>query len=120
MKKVLVVDDDKEFLQEMSEMLKLNGCSPVTISESSAAVSEASRIKPDLILLDLKMEKVSGFQVADALGKLAETSSIPVVAVTGVFTEKEHRLLMKACNIRDCIHKPVQPDQIIDLIEKLK
>lgn len=118
-KKILIIDDEEDFLNEITEMLRLSGYEPFPLSESKSAASEARRIKPDIIFLDLKMDKKSGFQVADELSGFTETRHIPIIAITGVFTDKEHRLLMKACNIRECITKPAQPLDIIHLIEAI-
>lgn len=117
-KKVMVIDDDKEFLDEMIETLRLSGYETLSLSESTAAAEEAARAKPDIILLDLKMDKKSGFKVADELMSGPETKDIPVIAITGVFTHKEHHLFMKICNIKHCLIKPINPLDVIHLIEK--
>ncbi len=117
-KKVMVIDDDKEFLDEMVETLSLTGYDPVSVSESINVVKKVIQAKPNIILLDLKMDKKSGFKVASELMAKPETKDIPIIAITGVFTHQEHRLLMKVCNIKNCIIKPINPLDVIHLIEK--
>ena len=117
-KKVMVIDDDKEFLDEMVETLRLAGYDPISIPESVNAVKEVIQVKPNIILLDLKMAKKSGFKVADELMEKPETKDIPIIAITGVFTAQEHSLLMKICNIKDCLIKPINPLDVIHQIEK--
>jgi len=117
-KKVMVVDDDKEFLDEIVEILRLTGYNPVAASESIDAVEEIMQASPDIVLLDLKMDKKSGFKVADELMSRPETRDIPIIAITGVFTHQEHSLLLKMCNIKDHLIKPINPLDIIHLIEK--
>jgi DNA-binding response OmpR family regulator len=119
MKKVMIVDDDKEFLNEISYTLKSSGYETIEIAESTLAVKEAAQSMPDLILLDLKMDKKSGFKVADELMVNPKTKNIPVIAITGVFTHQEHKLLMKICNIRECLIKPIDPSAVIDRVEKI-
>jgi len=119
MKKIMLVDDDKEFLNEMSEILKLSGYETFVFSDSTDAATKAINLKPDLILLDLKMDNKSGFKVADELRSITATKDIPVIAVTGVFTKKEHKLLMKVCNIRESLIKPIQPLDLISRIENI-
>jgi len=117
-KKVMVIDDDKEFLDEMVEMLRLTGYDPIPVSESVDVVKEVVKVKPNIILLDLKMDKKSGFKVASELMEKPETKDIPITAITGVFTDQEHSLLMKICNIKDCLIKPINPLDVIHQIEK--
>jgi len=117
-KKVMVVDDDKEFLDEMVETLRLTGYDPIAASESINAAEEIIQANPDVILLDLKMDKKSGFKVANELMSRPETRDIPIIAITGVFTHHEHSLLLKMCNIKDRLIKPINPLDVIHLIEK--
>ena len=117
-KKVMVIDDDKEFLDEMVEMLRLTGYDVIPASEIVDVVKEAAKLKPNIILLDLKMDKKSGFKVANELMEKPETKDIPIIAVTGVFIGQEHILLRKICNIKDCLIKPINPLDVIHQIEK--
>jgi CheY-like chemotaxis protein len=119
MKRVLVVDDDKDFLEEIGHTLRSGGYDTVMTSDSMNAVKKAVEYMPDIILLDLKMDKKSGFKVADELMSNPKTKDIPVIAITGVFTRQEHKLLMKICNISECLTKPIDPSSIIDKIEKI-
>ena len=61
--KVMIVDDDSEFLQELKEMLDLSGYEVNAIKDPLQVQEEASRIKPDVIVLDLKMDGMNGFEV---------------------------------------------------------
>ncbi|NQT95775.1 MAG: response regulator transcription factor [Candidatus Omnitrophica bacterium] len=118
-KKVMIIDDDKEFLDEITETLKLSGYEPIPLSESHKAVKEILKIKPDVVLLDLKMDVVSGFKIANELDKMPDKAKVPIIAITGVFTEKEHRLLMKTCGIAECLTKPFNPLDVIAAIERI-
>ena len=118
MKKVMIIDDDREFLDEIKETLSGNGYEVVVQSDARNAVIEVSRSKPDIVLLDLKMDVVSGFEIANELKRLEETSDIPIVGITGFYTEKEHRLLMEVCGMKKCLIKPINPDDMIEAIEE--
>ena len=111
-KKILIVDDDKEYLEELNEMLTLAGYDVTAISDSSSAVKAAQATAPDVVLIDLRMPVMSGFEVADRLKALTQTCKIPVIAITGYYTMKEHVWLMKFCGIKRCIKKPANPDDI--------
>ena len=117
-KKILLVDDDKEFLEELKEMLALTGYKVMGVADSVAAVNAARVTKPDAILLDLRMQAMSGFEVADKLKSFPETSRIPIIAMTGFYTLKEHAWLMNFCGIKRCIKKPFNPLDVIAEIEQ--
>lgn len=118
-KKILVVDDDKEYLEELSEMLTLAGYDVTSISDGSSAVKAAQVNLPDIVLMDLRMPVMSGFEVADRLKALTQTCKIPVIAITGYYTMKEHIWLMKFCGIKKCLKKPVSPVEIKAEIENV-
>lgn len=115
--KVMIVDDDSEFLQELKEILDLSGYEVTQISNPSSVVSEAAGNEPDVILLDLKMEGLNGFEVADQLKRTEKTSHVPIIAMTGFYTEEEHMSLMNICGIQRCILKPFNPLDVISAIE---
>lgn len=116
-RKVLIVDDDKEFLEELKEMLSNTGYDVTDVSDSVSAIKAARLIRPDVILLDLRMKSMSGFEVADRLKGFSETESIPIIAMTGFYTLKEHAWLMNFCGIRRCVSKPFNPLDVIAEIE---
>jgi len=118
-KKVLIVDDDKEFLEELKEMLAATGYVVTAVGDSVSAVKAARAIIPDVVLLDLRMKQMSGFEVADGLKAYSDTANIPVIAMTGYYTLKEHSWLMNFCGIKKCLKKPFNPLDVIAEIEKV-
>ncbi len=66
----------------------------------------AAAARPDIALVDLKMKGIDGFQTAEALGRLEPGPPVPVVAMTGYYTAREHERLMKESGIRACLFKP--------------
>lgn len=118
-KKVLIVDDDNEFLEELKEMLTATGYDVIAVGDSVSAVKAARAIIPDVVLLDLRMKQMSGFEVADGLKTYPETANIPVIAMTGYYTLKEHSWLMNFCGIKKCLKKPFNPLDVIAEIEKV-
>ena len=116
-KKIMVVDDDREFLEELKETLSLSGYDAAVFSNGATALKMVRKIKPDIILLDLKMKGKNGFQVADELKRSAETAHIPIIAMTAFYTEKEHTILMDMCGIQTCLIKPFSSLDVISKIE---
>jgi len=110
----MIVDDDKECLEELQEILVSVGYEVEAINDSLLVLEAASRTNPDCILLDLKMPNKSGFRVADELRHLKH---IPIIAITAFFNETEHSLLMKLCGIKKCMKKPFNPAEVIEQIE---
>jgi len=115
--KIMIVDDNMELLEELQEMLSQSGYEVEIVNDSNRAFAVAHAIMPDLILMDLKMSPKSGFQVADELRHSAHMKDVPIIAMTGFFTEKEHILMMKLCGIRVFILKPFKPVNLIAKIE---
>jgi CheY-like chemotaxis protein len=118
-KKIAIVDDDKEFLEELEEMLRQADYDVTTSSDSSLAVEMVNQAKPDLILLDLRMQPLSGFEVAQRLKRFPETSGIPIVAMSAYYSAKEHEFLMNVCDIKKFLKKPFHPLEAIAGIEEL-
>lgn len=115
-KKILIIDDDKEFLEELDETLALSGYSVTAVNDPQEALDTTNRIKPDAILLDLKMPNKSGFQVADEIRHYAELAHIPIFAMTGHFKD-DYEPLMNICGIKRCLKKPFNPLDVIALLE---
>lgn len=115
--RVLIVDDDKEFREELRETLDLSGYEVIEVEDARAVQNTASRTSPDVIVLDLKMDDMNGFEVAEELKRFTTTVGIPVIAMTGFFREDEHAPLMNICGITTCIKKPFNPLDVIAAIE---
>ncbi len=116
-KKIMIVDDDRDFLSELEQALLLSDYELLAVNDSTLALSMARTANPDLIVVDLKMQGLNGFQLADRLKQKAETMDIPVIAMTGYFTREQHWDLMSACGIRDCLKKPFYPQELVTHIE---
>lgn len=118
--KVMIVDDDKEFLSELRETLLLSGYTPIAIDNGDIVLNVARMIKPDVILLDLKMEK-NGFEVAEELRKNPVTAGIPTIAITGYYSKQDLPLISEIYGIKRFLLKPFNPlDVIVKLEEALK
>lgn len=115
--RVLLVDDDKEFLEELHETLSLCGYEVSSTRDSTAVREQVRHFQPDIIVLDLKMDQVNGFEVAEELKSFSRGMGIPLIAMTGFFREEEHVPLLHICGISRCIKKPFNPLDIISAIE---
>ena len=113
----MVVDDDKDFLEELSEVLQQAGYEPIIVADSLSAAGIAKSAKPDLILLDLRMPSMSGIEVAVNLKLLLETSGIPVIAMTAFAYPADDSFIRSYSSIKKCLKKPLNPLNVIKEIE---
>jgi len=92
---ILVVDDDPKAVEFVSRHLQSNPhCSVLKAYGGAEAIANAEREKPDLILLDLMMPEVTGFDVVEALKTNSETADIPIIILTAkVITEADRKAL---------------------------
>ena len=118
-RKILIVDDEKGF----SEMVKLNLESTnkyvVKIEiDSSNALLAARKYLPDLILLDVIMDKMEGPDVASAIKKDPTLKGIPTVFLTATVTEKEVVAGNGMIGGHPFVAKPSNLETLLDVIEK--
>jgi CheY-like chemotaxis protein len=117
-KKVMIIDDNKEFSEELKETLELSGYEVCEVNDAVIALETASKVNPDVILLDLKMPEKSGFQVAYEFKHFSELMHIPIIAMTG-FVNDQHLAFMKIYGIKKCLNKPFSPLDAIAQIEEV-
>jgi DNA-binding response OmpR family regulator len=115
--RVMVVDDDKLFLSEVDEVLSLSGYETTAFDNGKAALKWARAERPDVIILDIKMDGMNGFQLTKNLKRCSETVGIPVIAMTGHFTREEHSAIMQECGIETCLKKPFNALNMLRQIE---
>jgi CheY-like chemotaxis protein len=118
-KKVMLVDDDKELLEELADSMIAGGYEVTACYDGETALATAAKIMPDVILLDLKLGKVNGFQVAAKLRQSEATSFIPVIAITGYYNPDDYYTLMKICGVKKCLTKPVSPENIMQEVKNV-
>lgn len=80
--KILVIDDEKDILDLVEYNLKQNGYKVICVATGEEALESARSLRPDLILLDLMLPGVDGFEVCKILKRDPDTSDIPIVILT--------------------------------------
>lgn len=88
-KKILLVEDDTALADVYQARLELEGLDVKQVNNGEDALSLALEFKPDLILLDAMMPKISGFDVLDILRNTPETTSIKVIMLTALSQPKD-------------------------------
>jgi DNA-binding response OmpR family regulator len=95
-RRILVAEDDR-FLRKAAEMaLKRQGYTVLTAADGEEALRTAQSILPDLILLDLIMPKLNGFDVLQALKKETPTAHIPVIILSNLGQDRDVQQAMDA------------------------
>ena len=105
--RILVVDDRESNRQLLEDMLESAGHHPLLARDGKEAIELALTGQPDVILLDVKMPGMDGFEVCAQLQSLAETASIPIIFVTANYTEEQDLLHGLEAGAYDYLVKPV-------------
>lgn len=107
MKKILIIDDEKEFCMIVKQNLEMKGGYRVEVAtDGNSGIAAALQHKPDLILLDIIMPGMGGFDVLRELKDKKETASIPIIMLTAVGSEEAKEKALSLYG-EDCIVKPV-------------
>lgn len=104
--KILVVDDSSTDRFYLTEMLEGAGYQVVALESGEACVEKAAGIKPDLIIMDIIMTGLSGFQATRSLSKDPATAKIPVILCSGKLQVTDLSWAAKM-GAKDCIQKPI-------------
>jgi DNA-binding response OmpR family regulator len=117
-KKIMIIDDNEEYLEEMADMLEARLYDILLFSDPLEALEKINTVDPDLVIVDLKMNGISGFKLAGMIKKSPEIVHAPVIAMTGYYTRPEDSIFLSACGIDKCLIKPLDPEELIEEIEK--
>jgi two-component system alkaline phosphatase synthesis response regulator PhoP len=122
-KKVLMIDDDPEFIDAITNILDAKGYDVVSAGDGKDGVAKAKQEKPDIILLDVMMTtKSEGFDVARELSKDANLKGTPVIMLTGVRKEMNLPFGFEPdadwLPVAAFLEKPVKPETLLKTIEE--
>jgi CheY-like chemotaxis protein len=115
---VLVVDDNQQNLELLQAYLEALDCETVAAYDGLEALELIGKKKPDLILLDVMMPKMSGFEVCKRLKNDRRTSTIPVIMVTAL---NEYGDIERAidCGTDDFLSKPVNKLELLTRVKTM-
>ena len=117
-KHILIVDDYPDSLDMWALYLRVLGYRVSTAADGAAAIAQAQRLLPDLIVLDLELPSVSGFDVAKRLRANPDTQFIPLIAATG-YSHLKQLDRARAAGFDQIVIKPCDPDMLVEEIERL-
>ena len=116
MKKVLVIEDNKDILENTAEILELSNYLVYTASNGKQGVEQALANKPDLILCDIMMPELDGYGVLHVIHKTPDLQNTPFIFLTAKAEMSEVRKGM-SLGADDYIPKPFDPTDLLNAIE---
>lgn len=110
--RILIADDDEAHLALVAELLKTKGYQTFAARDGEEAVREATRLKPDLVIMDVQMPRMDGDQAAMILKAAPETKSIPILFLTALRSKEE----IQEAGEDDILAKPVPLQLLLDRV----
>lgn len=109
--KILIVDDDLETLRLVGLMLQRQGYDIVAANNGSQALNQVNKEKPDLIILDVMMPDIDGYQVTRQLRSSPETQYIPILMFTAK-NQVDDKVAGYEAGVDDFVSKPIHPAEL--------
>ncbi|HET8948683.1 MAG TPA: PAS domain S-box protein [Candidatus Polarisedimenticolia bacterium] len=118
-RRVLIVDDVKDSADSLAMLLRLLGHEVETAYDGEAAVAAAEKLEPDVVLLDLGMPKMNGYEACRRIRRLPRGKETILIALTGWGQEGDRRLTREA-GFDHHLVKPVDPDALLEVLKTPK
>jgi len=116
-RKLLVIEDDGDTRALLVEHFDRVGYQVETARDGNEGITRSLQMHPDVIVLDLMMPRLDGWDTVKILRTYAATASIPVVAWTGALEDGQARALAVGCNV--VVKKPCPPEDVECVIDDL-
>ena len=116
MKKILVIEDNQDILENTSEILELSNYEVISARDGMKGLELLKSTRPDLILCDIQMPQMNGYEFFEAI-KADDKTSIPFIFLTA-YSEKIEVTRALEMGAADYIIKPFDADELVNLIKK--
>ena len=117
-KKILICDDDPAILRVIQVNLEVEGYDVVTAHHGEQALEVAHAEHPDLIILDIMMPRLDGYQTCEQLKAADDTKEIPVIFLSAKAQASDIEK-GKSFGVEEYLTKPFDPTDLIDVVERL-
>ncbi|MEP2772752.1 MAG: response regulator [Fulvivirga sp.] len=116
-KKILVIDDTLKLLEELRDLLVMEGYEVVTATDAYVGMSMVAKENPDLIITDLNMPEMHGFDLITKLKSLRISEHIPIIVLSG---DEGDEIVRRAFNLKAdlFIKKPSSADELLTSVER--
>lgn len=118
MKKILIIEDEANEVELLEMRLGENGYQVISSEDGVEGMKMAREEQPDLILLDIFLPKINGFDVCRRLKDNPKTKNIPILVITASGVDNVVELSREA-GADDCIRKPYNAKDLVVQIKKL-
>ena len=119
MKIVVCIEDEPEMIMLIKAILNRKGYDVTGAANGREGLETIERLRPDLILLDLMMPGMDGWEVYQKLKASETTRDIPVIVVTAKAQSIDKMLGLHIAKVDDYIAKPFSPQELVESIEKV-
>ena len=116
MKRILFADDEPQLRILLNATLSINEYQLFEAADGAQALAMIEAHKPDLVILDWMMPKLTGIQVAESLRDNPQTASIPVIMLTARGMQRD-RQIGKLAAIKEYVVKPFSPNNLLEIVE---
>lgn len=116
MKKVLIIEDNKDILENTAEILELSSYDVYTADNGKEGIEQAMRVKPDLIICDIMMPELDGYGVLHLVQKSPELQGTPFIFLTSK-TDRDDMRKGMSLGADDYISKPFNPTELLAAID---
>ena len=117
--RIVYIEDDPEMIELVSLILKRRGLEVIGAHGGRKGLETARQEKPDLILLDLMMPDLDGWDVYQQLKADSDTDHIPVIIITAKSQTIDMVLGLQVAHVNAYLCKPFRPQELIETIEKV-
>jgi len=117
-RRVLIVDDNQDGAESLAILLQLGGHETHTAHDGQQAIEDAERLRPDIVLLDIGLPRLNGYEVCRRIREQPWGKELSMVAVTG-WGQQEDRRRSQEAGFDTHIVKPVEPEALMDLLASL-
>ena len=116
--RILLVDDEPSIVKMVGKRLEVEGFDVVVAMDGQAGLEKARSEQPDLIVLDLMLPKLNGYEVCTMLKQDSRYQTIPIVLFTAKAQEKDEQL-GRACGANAYVRKPFRAQELLEQIRTL-
>ena len=118
MKKILLVDDEEQLIGIMASVLQDEGFAVKTMLSAEEALNAFATYSPDLVISDVRMERMDGFTMFERVKALPTNQNVPFIFLTGL-DDRLGQQRAKSLGATAYVNKPFDVDEFVGIVKKL-